>query len=205
MSGVSLRTLESVPSEHESITSRAVIAPDAEVIDYLGELIDPCGEWIDQLPGRDRYSGAMFSKAFAEDGQGVPARRVQGLLVFLVALDVVLTTWAMAFPGLWFWAFHGTAYDDPQGFLRRCGANWAAFLLWQVVALVRWRREPVWLAVVAGVRLSDIFTDVTYSFVAHDTTLFAKLTLAPMSALNLLFGLFLLRAYQWRVGITAPR
>jgi hypothetical protein len=144
----------------------------------------------------------MFSRLFAHDVD--VARHVHKLLVFLVALDVVLTTWAVAFPGLWFAAFHGTAYDDPQGFLRRCGANWAAFLLWQVVALVRWRREPVWLAVVAGVRLSDIFTDVTYVFVAHDTTLFARLTLAPMSVLNFLFGVFLLRAYRARVGVASP-
>jgi hypothetical protein len=130
-------------------------------------------------------------------------RRIQALLTFLVGLDLVLTTWALALPQLWFTVFHGTAYDDPQGFLRRCGANWAAFLLCQTIALVHWRRDPVWLAVVAGVRLSDIFTDVTYSFVAHDTTLFAKLTLAPMSLGNLLFGLFLLRAYRARARVAA--
>ncbi len=127
-------------------------------------------------------------------------RRIHGLLVFLVLLDVVLTTWALVFPQLWFTVFHGVPYDDPQGYLRRCGANWAAFLLVQSIALVRWRRDAVWLALVAGVRLSDIFTDVTHSFVAHDTTLFAKLTLAPMSLGNLLFGLFLLRAYRWRTA-----
>ena len=126
-------------------------------------------------------------------------RRVHVLLWFLVLLDATLVTWAMAFPQLWFTVFHGTAYDDPQGFLRRCGANWAAFLLVQTIALVRWRRDPVWLAVVSGVRLSDIFTDATYVLVAHDTTWFAKLTLAPMSLGNLLFGLFLLRAYRFRM------
>jgi hypothetical protein len=129
-------------------------------------------------------------------------RRVHGLLWFLVLLDTTLVTWAFGFPNLWFTVFHGTPYDDPQGFLRRCGANWAAFLLCQTIALVRWKRDPVMLAVVAGVRLSDIFTDVTYVIVAHDTTLFAKLTLAPMSLGNLLFGLFLLRAYRWRVAAT---
>jgi hypothetical protein len=126
-------------------------------------------------------------------------RRIQGLLVFLVLLDTTLVIWALGFPQLWFTAFHGIAIDDPQGFLRRCGANWAAFLLCQIIALVRWRRDPVWLAVVAGVRLSDIFTDVTLVLVAHDTTTFARLTLAPMSLGNLLFGLFLLRAYRERV------
>lgn len=118
--------------------------------------------------------------------------------MFLVVFDVTLTVWAFAFPGLWFKALHGTGYEDPQGFLRRCGANWAAFALCQVIAAVRWRKAPVWIAVVAGCRLSDIFTDVTYVIVAHDTTWFAKATLAPMSLLNLLLGIALLRAYRAR-------
>jgi hypothetical protein len=140
----------------------------------------------------------VLDRLFAPENEARATRLVGGLLVFLVALDLTLTAWAMFLPGLWFTVFHGTSYDDPEGFLRRCGANWAAFLLWQAVALVRWKKEPVWLAVVAGVRLSDIFTDLTYSIFARDTTLFAKLTLPPMFLVNLLFGLFLLRAYAWR-------
>ncbi len=127
-------------------------------------------------------------------------RRVHGLLGFLVLFDLTLVVWSFGFPQLWFTVFHGTAYDDPEGLLRRCGANWAAFLACQAIAFVRWKRDAVWLAVIAGVRLSDIFTDVTYTFVARDTTWFAKLTLPPMSLCNLLFGLFLLRAYRWRMA-----
>jgi hypothetical protein len=123
-------------------------------------------------------------------------RRVQSVLGFLVAFDVTLVVWAFLFPDLWFKAFHGIGYDDPQGFLRRCGANWAAFALCQAIAFVRWRADPMWLAVVAGVRLSDIFTDLTYSLVARDTTWFAKATLPPMSLVNLLLGLYLIRAYR---------
>jgi hypothetical protein len=122
-------------------------------------------------------------------------RRVTAVLGGLVAFDLTLTTLAFAFPGTWFAIFHGVPYDDPEGFLRRCGANWAAFLLWQIVALVRWKREPVWLAVVAGVRLSDIFTDATYVLVATHTTTFARLTLAPSSLMNVGLGVFFLRAY----------
>ena len=55
--------------------------------------------------------------------------RVHGLLTFLVLFDLVLVIWAGVFPELWFTAFHGVPYVDPQGFLRRCAANWAAFLL----------------------------------------------------------------------------
>lgn len=125
-------------------------------------------------------------------------RRVQNVLWFLVFFDVTLTVWAFAFPQWWFTVFHGVAYDDREGFLRRCGANWAAFALFQLMAARRWRKDTVWLAVVAGLRLSDIFTDATYVIVAHDTTLFARLTLFPTSVGNLLLGLFLLRAYRWR-------
>ncbi len=126
-------------------------------------------------------------------------RRIHALLGGLVAFDVVLTIWAFGFPNLWFQVFHGTAYDDPQGFLRRCGANWAAFAVCQALAFFRWRKDAVWLAIVAGVRLSDIFTDVTYVLAARDTTWFAKATLAPMSLGNLLLGLYLLKAYRWRI------
>lgn len=130
------------------------------------------------------------------------ASRVQGLLAFLVLFDLVLVVWAGAFPDLWFTVFHGVPYNDPEGFLRRCAANWAAFLLFQAIAARRWKSDPVWLAVVAGVRLSDIFTDLTYVFVAHDTTLFARLTLAPMSVVNLMMGLFLIDAYRQRARAT---
>jgi hypothetical protein len=126
-------------------------------------------------------------------------RRVTILLAILVGFDVVLTVWAGAFPRQWFAVFHGVGYDDPEGFLRRCAANWAAFALFQAIALACWRRDPVWLAIVAGVRFSDIFTDLTYVFAARDTTWFAKATLAPMSLINLGLGIVLLRAYRARV------
>lgn len=131
-------------------------------------------------------------------------RRIAGLLGFLVLFDVTLTIWAGVFPQWWAFAFHGVPYDDPQQLLRRCAANWAAFALFQGVAFARWRRQPEWLAVVAGVRLSDIFTDATVIALARDTTWFAKATLAPMSLINLLMGLWLLRAYRWRTQATKP-
>ena len=127
-------------------------------------------------------------------------RRIHGVLGLLAVFDLVLVVWAGAFPDLWFRVFHGVDYDDPEGFLRRCAANWAAFLLFQIIALVRWRRDAVWLAVIAGVRLSDIFTDATYVVVARDTTWFAKAALAPTSLANLIIGVYLLRAYRARVA-----
>lgn len=122
-------------------------------------------------------------------------RKVRALLATLVVFDLVLVIWAFAFPDLWFWAFHGVERVDPQHLLQRMGANWTAFLLFQAIAALRWRADPRWIVVVAGVRLSDIFTDVTYVFVAEDTTWFAWATLPPMSLINLAMGLWLFRAY----------
>ena len=58
--------------------------------------------------------------------------------------------------------------------------------------------EAIRASLDAGVRLSDIFTDVTYVLVARDTTVFARAVLAPSSLANVLVGLYLLRAYRWR-------
>ncbi|MBI3288954.1 MAG: hypothetical protein HYZ74_05500 [Elusimicrobia bacterium] len=130
-------------------------------------------------------------------------RRIQRTLAGLVALDVVLTLWALLAPQLWFRIFHGAPYADPEGFLRRCGANWAAFALFQAVALARWRKNPTWLAVVAGIRLSDIFTDWTYlAFCAHITP-FGYAALAAVSPLNMFLGWWLLRAHE-RLRCRAP-
>ncbi|MFO0724024.1 MAG: hypothetical protein U1E65_09595 [Myxococcota bacterium] len=131
---------------------------------------------------------------------GTDDRRLSALLGGLVAFDVGLTIWAGAFPGLWFWAFHGVPYADPQGFLYRCAANWAAFALVQAIALAKWRTAPVWLAVVAGVRLSDVFTDLVYVLVAPDRTWFALVALPPMGLVNLWLGRRLLAAYRARLS-----
>jgi hypothetical protein len=126
-------------------------------------------------------------------------RKIDATLAALLALDVTLTVVAFFFPGLWFALFHGVPYADPEGFLRRCGANWAGFALFQAIALRRWRRAPWWLAVAAGLRLSDIFTDWTYLAFAHDLTWFGRISLAATSPMNLVVGLYLLRCYRARV------
>jgi hypothetical protein len=128
------------------------------------------------------------------------ARRIDLLLGALFLLDLVLTLAAFLAPELWFRVFHGVAYVDPQGFLRRCGANWAAFALLQLIALRRWRRHPHWLAVIAGVRLSDMFTDWTYLLFAADITLFGRLSLFIVSPANLIIGLHFLRAFRRRTA-----
>jgi len=133
-------------------------------------------------------------------------RLVHLVLTALVILDTTLVIWAFALPDLWFWAFHGLdgGPELAELFLRRCGANWTAFLLFQAVAWKRWRAEPAWLAVVAGVRWSDIFTDPTYALLSTDATWFTWATLPLMGATNFALGLFLFRSFLASRD-TAPR
>lgn len=119
------------------------------------------------------------------------------LLGSLALFDVLLVVWAFLVPELWFDLFHQTPGPSSEAFvlLKRCGANWAAFALFQGIAWRHWREQPVWLAVVAGIRLSDIFTDPMYALVAGDATWLAQLGLPLMGACNLALGWFFLTAF----------
>ena len=81
-------------------------------------------------------------------------------------------------------------------------ANWAAFALFQGIALFRWRSAPHWLALVAGVRFSDVFTDWAYLWFAANLTSFGRVGLFVDGPLNALFGWWLLRAYA-RTSVSA--
>ena len=129
---------------------------------------------------------------------------ITATLVYLVLFDLVLVTWVFTAPQLWFTVWHGVPGDDASGFLRRCGANWAAFLLFQSIALWRWRREPWWLLVVAGVRLSDIFTDLTVALVAKDLTWTGAVLLPAGSLMNVVLGIWLICAWHM-LGMAAAR
>ena len=84
------------------------------------------------------------------------------LLVFLVLLDVVLSTLCLFFPETWLRLLHDAPDIDPQGLLRRTGAVWASFTLFHLIALLKWHRQPYWLPLVAGVRLTEVFSDWVY-------------------------------------------
>ena len=118
---------------------------------------------------------------------------VSAVLGALVLTDLVLTVWGFAFPHAWFRVFHGAELVDPQGLLPRCAANWLAFLVIQIAALVRWRREPWWLYVVAGCRLGDALTDVTCLFACAHATTWAKIAFPVAGVGNVLTGVFLVR------------
>ena len=127
-------------------------------------------------------------------------RHVRTVLGALLATDLVLTTIGYGFPGLWFAFVHGTPYDDPEGLLRRCAGNWFMFAILQAIALWRWKREPGWLAVISGVRFSDVLTDWSYLWFSTHMTWLGALGLFAAGPLNLLCGLYL-----WRANACAVR
>lgn len=124
------------------------------------------------------------------------SRNISILLGFLVLLDLFLAGICLLWPDQWGMLMHGMAYDDPAGNVRRMGAVWLAFLLLQGWALVDWRRLPHLLVLVAGVRLTEIFSDWVLWYHADSLTVFGHfgLLIAPPS--NLLFGIYLLGAYR---------
>jgi hypothetical protein len=126
-----------------------------------------------------------------------PLRRqmVSWLLVFLVILDIVLSTLTLAFPETWFRIFHAAPYVDPQGLLQRTGALWVAFTILQAMAYFKWESRPYWLVLIAGVRFTELFSDWTYLFVAENVTILGGLGLFIAPPGNLIFGLFLLNTY----------
>ena len=123
------------------------------------------------------------------------------LLVFLVLLDIILSTLCLFFPETWFQLLHDAPYIDPQGLLRRTGAVWAAFTLFQLIALLKWQRQPYWLPLVAGVRLTEVFSDWVYLCGAESITWFGKIGLFIAPPANVLFACILLWGYR---RITKP-
>ena len=62
----------------------------------------------------------------------------------------------------------------------------------QGVALWRYKREPVWLAVVAGCRLGDVLTDWAVVFTADHLTWVGTVAFMLAGPANLIFGVALL-------------
>jgi hypothetical protein len=122
------------------------------------------------------------------------------MLLFLGgALVEDAALWALSWwqPDLWFHVFHRA---DPLGFdvalLRRAGGQWAAFALVQAIALLRWRTQPLWLVIVAGARLSDLFTDVSYIAAVPSLTPLGWAALVPPAFLNLAFAATMMVAWR---------
>jgi hypothetical protein len=111
--------------------------------------------------------------------------------------DTVIFALAWLEPDLWFRLFHQSA---PAGLevalLRRSAGQWAAFALAQAITLWRWKHDPAWLAVAAGIRFSDLFTDVSYILAVPSLTTLGWIVLAPPAFLNLLGVVIFLKGYR---------
>ena len=127
------------------------------------------------------------------------------LLVFLVILDIVLSLIASRFPATWFRLFHGRDYEDPVGLLTRTGSVWVTFTLLQFLAFFMWQQQPWWLVLIAGVRLTELFADLTYLWInlrAKRMTLWGSLGLFIAPPGNLLMGWYLIRSYLDLVSVS---
>jgi hypothetical protein len=126
------------------------------------------------------------------------------ILAFLWAAlveDTLLVVMASLAPDLWFRVFHESVPASLDvAFLRRSAGQWAAFALAQAIALWRWRRDRVWLAVAAGVRFSDLFTDLAYVASVPHLTRMGWALLLPPPVLNLVGVVILLRGYRQTAG-----
>ena len=114
-----------------------------------------------------------------------------------LAEDTVIFVLAWLAPEIWFRIFHaGVPAGLENALLRRSAGQWAAFALAQAITLWRWPKDPVWLAVSAGVRFSDLFTDVSYILAVPSLTPLGWLLLVPPPFLNLLGVVIMLRGYR---------
>ena len=111
--------------------------------------------------------------------------------------DTVIFVLAWVAPDLWFRLFHDSV---PAGLevalLRRSAGQWAAFALAQAIALWCWRKRPEWLAVVAGIRFSDLFTDISYILAVPTLTRLGWILLLPPALLNLVGVVIMLWGYR---------
>ena len=130
------------------------------------------------------------------------------ILIFLwgaLVEDTVIFVLSWLAPDIWFRLFHDASPASLDvTFLRRTGGQWAAFALAQGIALWRWRKEPVWLAIVAGVRFSDLFTDVSYVLAAPSLTLLGYAALIPPPFLNFVGVIIMLQGYRQATTAAGP-
>jgi hypothetical protein len=120
---------------------------------------------------------------------------IQPLLIILILLDVIYVAIIFPYPELWYKYIHAAPYVDPAGLLHRTGAVWASFALFQIIALIKWRKHPHWLMLVAGIRFTEIFADWTYVYFAQSLTWYGKAGLLSAPLINFGSGLFFFKAY----------
>ncbi len=68
--------------------------------------------------------------------------------------------------------------------------------MFQMIAYLRWRKQPYWLPLVAGIRLTEVFSDWTYILVAYPhITWFGYLGLGIAPPSNVLLGWFFISSF----------
>ena len=73
---------------------------------------------------------------------------------------------------------------------------WAAFTLVQALAYVRWQAQPYWFVVVAGVRLTELYSDWTDLAVAEQVTWSGGIGLLIAPPANLVMEWFLIKRFM---------
>lgn len=117
------------------------------------------------------------------------------LLLVSVAGDLALAALAILWPDTWFSLAHGVPRVDPEHLLTRTGVVWTTFALFHAVALMVWKTRPYWLAVVAGMPLSEIFADVSWMFAADHMTTAGRILYILAGVANVLLAIFFIRSY----------
>jgi len=129
------------------------------------------------------------------------------VLLFLCgALVEDATIFALAWlaPELWFrWFHHAQPAGLETALLRRAAGQWAAFAVVQAIALARWKARPAWLMVVAGLRASDLLTDLSYIAAVPSLTSLGWALLTPPAFLNVAFIVAMTLAYRRLVSCPA--
>ena len=122
---------------------------------------------------------------------------LDAVLAAVMVEDGLLFVMAWIGPGLWFRDFHHSVAGGLEiAFLRRSAGQWLAFALGQALTLAKWRKTPAWLVFAAGLRFSDLFTDLSYVISAPNLTTAGYLCLVPPPLLNAVFIVLLVRGYK---------
>jgi len=122
-------------------------------------------------------------------------RLTSALLLVSVAGDLALAALAILWPDTWFRLAHGVPRVDPEHLLTRTGVVWTTFAIFHLVALLVWKTRPYWLAVVAGMPLSEIFADISWMFAADHMTTAGRVLYVLAGIANVLLATFFIRSY----------
>jgi hypothetical protein len=128
-------------------------------------------------------------------------RRIKSLILIAlwVALieDTLLFLMAWFRPQLWFQLFHQTIPVPLEiALLRRAAGQWLAFAIAQAVTIFFWKKYPLWLVITAGVRFSDLFTDISYVISVPSLTSLGWMCLLPPPVLNTIVIVLVLWGYR---------